>query len=260
MVSQLTDAYYADCNEVFRSSTDQSELMLREVMKCFETRERATILSVGSGVGLFEIPMLKELIAQGLEVPAFMGIDSNSYACRVLKTRLREAFKNKTNFTVVNRSFEDYTTYSRYDLILFNHVFEYLRDQHRRWIEKSLELRSDGGNVLIFSPNKGGINNLYASLNQTTNGFEPFFADKIVKMLEDRQIPYSSTPIHAHCDISLLYESSDNEDKVKLLSFLTQVDCREVPDSQLDEFIEYFDSLRIGTGATISHPAILFVL
>ncbi len=252
--------YYAECNEVFRRSTNQSHLMLKEVREYCRNKESMSILSVGSGVGLFEIPMLRTLMGDGIDIPKFVGIDIDEYACSVFKEKLQAGFGHSLEFDVIHQSFQKFASEARFGLILYNHVFEYLGGHHLKWIHKSLNLLSDNGNILIFSPDRGGINKIYDETMRDVNGFDPFFSDDIERMLTSHFIEFSTKRILAECDISLLHESNDNPDKIRLLSFLTQIDCRTISDERKNEYVHYYQSLRGTSKNTIPHPATLFIL
>ena len=260
MVLTLSDEYYADCHEIFRRSTNQTGLMLKEVQDIFRNSERISILSVGSGMGLFEIPMLTLLMEEGIYIPKFVGTDVNEYACNIFKMKLQAEFGSSAKFEVTNQSFQEFSSKSHFDLILSNHIFEYFRDHHVKWIHKSLNLLSDDGSLLIFSPNKGGINQIYAELMKDAGGYTPIFSDGIEGLLTSNSIDFYSKIIVAECDISLLRESNNNPEKIKLLSFLSQIDCRHISEEKRDTFLNYFMNLRIKNKNTIPHPTTLFVL
>ena len=59
--------------------------------------------------------------------------------------------------------------------------------------------------------------------------------------------------------MSLLEESDPHRDKIKLLSFLTQRDCREIPLDARESYVGYYLSLR-QDGPTIPHPTTMFIL
>ncbi|MCH8094399.1 MAG: class I SAM-dependent methyltransferase [Chloroflexi bacterium] len=247
----LSGEYYVECNEVFRRSTNQAEHMLAEMSPIAQGRSELRILSVGSGAGLFEMPMLQML--EG-EIKRFVGIDLNEHACQVLRTKLHEQFSASLDFEVVNRSFQEYRTDRRFEIVLFNHSFEYLDGDRLSWIQKSRELLAEAGIVLIFSPNRGGINRFYDEL------FAPFLSEDLKPLLARTGINYSTTTIDAECDLSLLDGDEEDSNRIRLLSFLTQTDCRNLPPSTQREFAGYFLSLRKGETSMIPHPTTLFVL
>lgn len=247
----LSGEYYVECNEVFRRSTNQAERMLNEMSTYAEDRSGLRILSVGSGAGLFEMPMLRTLEGK---VASFVGVDVNEHACRLLQTKLEGEFSASFDFEVVNQAFQDYHTEHRFDVVLFNHTFEYLDGDRLSWIQKSRELLAEAGNVLIFSPNRGGINKYYDEV------FSPCFSEDLEQLLTMVDIRHSRTTIQAECDLALLAGGDDDPDKIRLLSFLTQVDCRELPAAMRETFVKYFLSLRNGDSSMIPHPTTLFVL
>jgi SAM-dependent methyltransferase len=260
MVFTLSGEYYADCHETFRRSSNQTSLMLKEVQSIFGNGERVSILSVGSGTGLFEIPMLSMLMEEGIDIPKFVGVDVNESACNILKQKLGAEFESRVKYEVTNQSFQEFFTESHYDMILFNHTIEYFRDHHLKWIHKSINLLSDDGCLLIFSPNEGGINQIYGELMKDTSGYTPIFSDGLEGLLTSNSIDFYSKIVAAECDISLLRESNNNPEKIKLLSFLSQIDCRSISEAKRDTFLNYFMNLRINNSNAIPHPTTLFVL
>ena len=247
----LSGKYYVECNEVFRRSTNQPDRMLDEMRKFAQGRSELRILSVGSGAGLFEIPMLLMLKSK---TKYFVGVDVNNHACQVLRNRLQEEFGSSLDFEVENLSFDEYRTDRRFEIVLFNHAFEYLDGNPLSWIQKSRELLAEAGIVLIFSPNRGGINRFYDEL------FAPFLSEDLKPLLARTGINYSTTTIDAECDLSLLDGDEEDSNRIRLLSFLTQTDCRNLPPSTQREFAGYFLSLRKGETSMIPHPTTLFVL
>ena len=92
------------------------------------------------------------------------------------------------------------------------------------------------------------------------NGFDPFFADDIEALLKANSIPFYGKAIPGECDISLLDRPNEDPDKVRLLSFLTQMDCRRLPDAEKNRYAEYYRSQRYEGKNFIPHPATLFTL
>ncbi len=247
----LTGEYYVECNEVFRRSTNQSEQMLTEMSNYAQGRSDLRILSVGSGVGLFEIPMLQMLEES---VASFDGVDVNEHACRILREKLDKEFGSSLEFKVEHRSFQKYRTDHRFEIVLFNHTFEYLSGDRLSWIQKSRDLLVGSGSVLIFSPNRGGINRFYEEV------FAPCFSEDLDQLLTHIGMKHSTTAIKGECDVALLAGNDDDPDKVRLLSFLTQADCRDLPPAKQRELADYYLSLVDGETSFIPHPATLFVL
>jgi Methyltransferase domain len=247
----LSGEYYVECNDVFRRCTNQSEQMLAEVRSYAQDRADLRILSVGSGVGLFEIPMLQML---GGKVASFDGVDVNDHACRILQSKLEKEFGSSLDYKVEHRSFQAYQTDHRFEIVLFNHTFEYLSGDRLSWIQKSRDLLVESGNVLIFSPNRGGINRFYEEV------FAPCFSEDLDQLLTHVGMEHSTIAIEGHCDVTLFTGEDDDPDKVRLLSFLTQADCRDLPDAKQSELVDYYLSLSGEDSSIIPHPATLFIL
>lgn len=256
----LKGEYYAECNQVFRQSTTQNGLMLEHIKAHCREAETLKILSVGSGTGLFELPMLRELMSEGIEIRAFAGLDVNEAACRILQAQMLAEFGEGLPFRIVHGSFQDYESTDRFDLVLFNHTFEYLGDRHLDWLEKSTALLNAGGSVVIFSPDGGGINQIYAEYAPEVSGFTPFFSEDLMLLFDQNGISFESLPIDAMCDISFLDLPERDPAKNKLLSFLTQIDCRSISPSLRDDFIAHFKTLDTENQRKIPHPATCIAL
>jgi SAM-dependent methyltransferase len=247
----LSGEYYVECNDVFRRTTNQSKQMLAEMRSFAQGRSELRILSVGSGVGLFEIPMLRMLEDR---VASFDGVDVNEHACRILQEKLDKEFGTGLDFKVEHRSFQKYRTDHRFEIVLFNHTFEYLSGDRLSWIQKSRDLLVGSGNVLIFSPNRGGINRFYEEV------FAPCFSEDLDQLLTHIGMEHSTTAIEGSCDVTLLTGNGEDPDKVRLLSFLTQADCRDLPPAKQRDLADYYLSLSGDETSIIPHPATLFVL
>lgn len=260
MTGLLTDPYYSQSHQVFRRATNQTELMLDHLVDRLRGRTRLSICSVGSGTGLFEVPMLARLSDTGIALDRFVGLDLSEPACAILESRLEEAAHPGLAFTIIAESFETFETNERFDVVLFNHVVEYLPGEALRWIEKSIGLLEAGGSVLMFSPTRGGINRPYEAIRTELTGDPPVFAEDIERILDSAAIAFAQETMIATCDISALDRPGAEAEKLMLLSFLTQRDCRELPEEARQRYIDYYRSLRPPGEPGIAHPTTLFVL
>lgn len=258
MTTLLSDPYYSEAHEVFRRATNQTEMMLDRLAAHVGGRTRLSICSVGSGVGLFEMPMLARLDEEGTEVTRFVGVDVSEHACAVLDRELAAAGFVGLDFQVTVAPFQEFETTARFDLVLFNHVLEYLHGGPLASIMRSKALLEANGSVMMFSPARGGINGPYEEAYTEVVGAAPIFADDIARTLDEAGIDYAAETMTAACDVSLL--DTAGEEGMKLLSFLTQRDCRGVSESVRERYAAYYRALRSPGSTTIPHPARLFVL
>lgn len=256
----LAGEYYAECNTLFRQVSSQGGLMLDKLRRLCQGFDRLRILSVGSGAGVFELRMLRSLREQGIEIQSFQGIDIDPAACEILRAKLRLEFQDEFPYRVGLSSFEDFTSEGLVDLVLFNHTFEYLRGDYLKWVNKAREMLSPGGMLLIFSPNRGGINQIYARQGAQAMGYQPLFSEELESMLDHNDIDYEAEVIEAECDLSLLLEGADTSEQTKLLSFLTQIDCRHVGRAVRAQFIHHFRSMTSTNSHRIPHPTTLIAL
>lgn len=260
MTTLLSDPYYSASHEVFRLATNQTELMLDGLVEHVGRRTKLRVCSVGSGAGLFELPMLARLRDEGIEVARFVGVDVSEHACGVLERKLESAGYEGLEFELVVAPFQDYETSHRFDVVLFNHVLEYFHGDALAAILQSQDLLEPDGAVVVFSPIRGGINGPYENVYTEFVGIAPIFAGDIRRSLDEAGISYTAELMTAACDVSPLDRDDEDEQRMMLLSFLTQRDCRTVSKSVRDRYADYFRTLRTPGSATIPHPAMLFVL
>ncbi len=259
-MAALEGEYYARAHAVFRRASNQAELMLKETARQCRAESSLSILSAGAGSGLFEIPMLEMLIQQGVRIRRFTGVEIDVYAASQLRSGLKNRFGTQFPFEVVTAPFESYPAGETYDLFLFNHVFEYFPKGHSDLLEKARSLLNPGGRILLFSPMRGGINTIYAQRYAEFHGYTPVFADVLARLLEALGAPYTTKILQAECDIHLLADEEAHEEKLMLLSFLTQIDCRALRRQTQQEYIDFFLSLRENETIVIPHPTTLFVI
>ena len=234
--------------------------MLNHLIERLRGRARLSICSVGSGTGLFEIPMLARLSQTGIAMDRFVGIEPSEPACAVLESRLKAAAPPGLAYQIIAELFETFETDERFDVVLLNHVVEYLPDDALRWIEKSIGLLEAGGSVLMFSPTRGGINRPYEVIRTELTGKPPVFAEDMECILDEAAIAFAKETMIATCDISALDRPGSEVEKLMLLSFLTQRDCRGLPEGARERYVDYYRSLRPPGEPVIAHPTTLFVL
>ena len=256
----LSGKFYVQAQEVFRRATDQNDRMLEATLQITRGTTDMRMLSVGSGSGLYELPFLEALRAAGTPPRRFVGVDPNRRAVQKLDRALQRRFAGRLDFEVRAETFQKFEARERFDLVAFNHTFEYLKGDHRRWIRKAFRMVDRNGLVLIFSPLRGGINSLYSAFARTLYDHAVVFADDLHRLLAEIELVYRVQRVEAVCDISALAGGPENPDFYPLLSFLTQIDCRDIAQKDLSGIADCFLSLREPGDPTISHPAELFLI
>lgn len=255
---QLRGDYYNQCHELFRAQTNQQTLMLDAMLEIAGTGREIKILSVGSGLGLFERPLVLELSGRGL-ISQFTGVDINQEANQLLRKFLEENVQDRLHFEVRDESFENYSTGDQYDLILFNHVFEYLSAGQERWLNKALGMLKPGGQIALYSPLRDEINFYYAKFQEEIFKRSPYFSADIEGLLNSlAKIKFEQQTIMGKCDLSLIARSEMDPEAMKLLSFLCQIDAREMNSEQLYEIRDYF--LGVEADNWIAHPTDLYLI
>ena len=253
----LSGKYYNECHALFRSQSNQQELMLATLLEEMEGRRDLRILSVGSGMGLFELPLLQALTNRESTIRHFVGIDINQAASQQFEKGLRETFGKQFDFEVRVDSFESFESQEAFDFIIFNHVFEYIEDQHEFWIEKAVTFLEKDGIVALFSPLRGGINQCYEHYSKDYFDRIPFFSDNITEILEkSRSAKFLQQNLMGTCKLHFLKDEAPMAKKMMLLSFLCQIDCRQVPEKEIEGLIDYFRGME--NKMNIPHPTDFF--
>jgi SAM-dependent methyltransferase len=232
--------------------------MLDAMLKIAGASREMKILSVGSGLGLFERPLVLELSALGL-ISQFTGVDINREANQLLRTFLEQNVQDRLHFEVRDESFENFSDQDQYDLILFNHVFEYLSAGQERWLNKALGMLKTGGQIGLYSPLHDEINFYYAKFQEELFKRSPYFSADIDGLLNSlAKIKFERQTIMGKCDLSLIARSELDPAATKLLSFLCQIDAREFDSAQLHEIRDYF--LGVEADNWIAHPTDLYLI
>ena len=204
--------------------------------------------------------MLARLQETGVVVDRFIGIDKSEHACAVLEAKLEAAADPGLDYEVVVVPFDSFETDERFDLVLFNHVIEYLGADAFGWIGRSRGMLRDDGSVMVFSPTRGGINQPYEETFVELTGTPPIFADDVAHLLDAGGVAYAKETMIASCDISALDRPDADPEKVMLLSFLTQRDCRGLPEVVRQRYVDHYRSLRPPGERGIAHPTTLFAI
>ncbi len=259
-ISWYGSSYYNECHALFRSLTDQPQRMLKDIRGVCDGRRCRRILSIGSGTGLFEIPMLELLLGDGFDVRYFVGIDINLEACKQLARRLEGAEFNGLEWRVLSQDFEDYPPVERFHVVIFNHSLEYLAGPAARWVMKALRLLREDGICLIYSPDRGGINAPYEEFAQEIYGLAPRFSDDLKRSMDAEGIRFTMRRIMGKCSVEPLQRSGREEDRIRLLSFLAQIDCRKVGREKRATMSDYYLGLRDGSEPLIPHPTTRFLI
>lgn len=255
----LGSDYYDACHLVFRRVSNQARLMHEHVLLNSPDMGSMRVLSVGCGTGLFEVPLLERLIQRERSPTQFIGVDLSPSACKAMRHRLASRFGEDLEYHVKEISFLDFESEERFELILFNHVLEYVSDEIGAWLDRSLDLLSPNGVVIIFSPDRGGINYLYEKYAPRHSGITPAFSDDIHSELEKRHISFQATSLVGNCDVSMLNGGGEEEDSVRLLSFLTQRDCRNISSSARRQLVGHFLA-QADSSMRVPHPTTAFLL
>ncbi len=257
----LTGKNYERCNQIFRSLTNQQDIMLDWVMQQLHTGQVTnasgskplSILSVGSGCGLFEIALIKRLRE---EEPSrslhFTGIDPNTEECQTIDKALAKIPRLASN--IHNCKFEDYTASRGFDLILFVHSLYYLKSPEGP-LSKAKNLLNPHASMMLFSAEQGGLNLAAQAFRATTDKHAFVFQDHIDNWLANQTLAVKSQRLNAMLDLNNLDQRLSSQPYLDFLSFLTQRDLKEcLTENSLHSLDIWLNSEETSSNGQLSHP------
>jgi len=266
-VPPLPDARYAECVECYEAKSDQRTRMhawLEARLVSALPADRARVLSVGSGSGAFDAPLLDAVSRRADEVD-YVGIDPNPHQCAAFAERLEGSRgRSGVRVDVHTGDFETATLDGGpFDLVHFTHCLYYF-PRPGRAVERALELLAPGGAVLAFLAPNEELNALAdACWALTQGGRRSWFADDLARFLGDRPTHrVTRTRIDAWLDASACL-GEPHPDGARLLDFIAQADTGRLPADVTEAMRRYLRSVAVrddGGRFLLPHPVDAFLI
>ncbi len=184
-LAPLEDEAYVRAQRAFRAATTQQAVILADVLarvrEAAAGRDQVSLLSVGCGSGLLDLPLLGHLLEEHVRV-RYVGVDPNPVACRALRlglARLGDGLEGD----VVCRGFEEAALGESFDAVVLVHVLYYDADP-TRLLARALECVGERGRLLVYSAPENGLSQLFKRATQQLHGFEPWLTPQTRAALE----------------------------------------------------------------------------
>lgn len=226
-LAPLEDVAYVRAQRAFRAATTQHQLILEDVRARLRAREACgrddvALLSVGSGSGLLDLPLLERLLEEHDRV-RYVGVDPNPVACRSLRLGLGR-LGDGLEAEVACRPFEDGVLGESFDAVLLVHVLYYDPDPSGI-LARALECVAEGGRLLVYSAPDNELSQLFKRVTHQLRGFEPWLTPQTEAALER----LGCRPRRERRIAELRLPASADGEAEDVLSFLLHADASGLP-------------------------------
>ena len=259
-VPPLEGNRYAECAETFEAASNQRPSMLawlREHLVSALPEDRASVLSVGSGSGVFDGHFLGSIRSTVREI-SYVGIDPNPHQCRRFTQQLASRADDRVRVGVYAADFENHPFRERFDLVHMTHSLYYM-DEPAQTLESALGLLKDGGRLIVFLAPNGILNQLADEFWSLERGRRSWFSEDLEYHMEEQNIPFEKARIDAKLDVSACFEDG-SEEGARIVDFIAQVETDGLPDRLRAMIVEYLQRIATydGRGYWLPHPVDAF--
>jgi SAM-dependent methyltransferase len=269
----LQDAeYYAKCySEFTQKSTTLNqrlqwcELHLLSILRC--TTSKVYVLSVGCGTGDFDVKVMA-ILQKKYPFLHYTGIEPNA-------PNREQFFKNFNNSSIdthnINLELIDGTIENfipadserKYNLVLLSHCLYNILER-KKIIQKSLEMVSDDGVLVIINYTPAGINHVQrAMLDLLEVPREQVFSSRDIEdLLEEMDgVNYHIEMTNGYIDVTQCFDQTSTEG-LMMLNFLVESDLRDAPSEERNMIIRFLDSICLTrkNHRLLFHPQAIFIL
>jgi SAM-dependent methyltransferase len=219
--------------------------------------EPVSFLSIGAGTGIFDVPILQQLLRRNLHV-RYEGIDPNQDVLRLLGESLRPLACRNLKASISLSGFESYSSQEKFNFILLVHTHYFFYDL-RKNLQKAWNLVEDGGNIVLYSALDVFLSQFFKVTFQNNYGHPPWLSHQVQEALTALNIPFRREPIRATLDVSGCF--CDDQNTVNdLLSFIVHADASQTPGKDfLVVCLKQNAKLEDGR-YLVSHPVDVFVI
>ncbi len=251
-VVPIADADYMRCHIAFEGASDQQTRILQwlEARLTREARPEVSVLSVGAGSGILDVPLIARL-ARKVHV-RYAIVEPIEAQCE----RFRERIEDETDLAdaeveVFRARLEDFRSSAAFDFVLAIHSLYYVEDV-RQAVRRILELRSDRGTAIVAAGPLEELN-LLAEMFWRVHQSPVWFAKDVERCLRDLDSPFESHRISASLDVTDLLESRPSDE---LMDFLIQARFRSLSKETQQLIERYVAAISTwqGSRATVPHP------
>lgn len=213
----LDDARYMRAHLAFRERSTQRTLMLdwlaAEIAAARPAGAPLRLLSVGSGAGVLDAPLVARLQAGG---PVdFVGVDPNLEENAVCRARMAEALAPGSRARIVDGVIEEFETDARFDAVIAVHCFYYSADI-RRALERTVSLIAPGGALFALVAPDNALSEFFRKATLRLKGFEPCLSGALSAQLAALGLEVARATLDARVDLTAM--AADEEPAASLLT------------------------------------------
>jgi len=201
--TRLSDERYTECVEIYEAASNQRGLLQQALINQLREAyagQSMRMLSVGSGSGEFDAPVLEQLQPH-LATIAYTGVDPNSSQCDLARQRLAPLARAGVAIEVYDRGFDADCVDGGFDVVHFVHSLYYFTDPDAA-VDAALAFLAPGGRLVFGHAPNEELNTLAARFWALDQGQSSWFSGDIQTALAARGLACGIERIDAKLDAS----------------------------------------------------------
>lgn len=255
----LSDQEYADCFNAFKKVSTEwgaiEEWLSHEFLPNVEKRERADVLSIGSGTGDFDLNLIRLLLGNIPHIK-YVAMDPNLEHNREFISRYERSGLKLDSLELMPQAFGHDNLEGSFDLIHMTHCLYYIPDREKAII-MAYDLLKPHGILLIFHQTVLGINEIQRAYMKQVKGHEKemFSAYDISQIFKKLGLKFNSDILVSDIDVTDCIEENETGDKI--LNFFLESDLSMIEPFLKKEIINTLkETCRVQEGRYhLFHPS-----
>lgn len=254
-VAPLSHDRFLETHVAFETSSTQQD-QIREQLAAESLPGPASVLSVGCGSGILDVP-LAERLSHGRQL-RYVGVEPNPVQSAAFEAQLA---KLPVDAEAVTATFEDYVDGAadeRFDLVLLIHTHYYLRDVPEG-LAQAAALARPGGKLVVAAAPRGPLNVLAEAFWPAPGDDGLWFSEQLSAHLDARGVAAPARRIEGRLDVTSCFEGTPRGDAIR--DFVVQADTRSMSAdvrSAIDDALCAMGRKEADGRWTVPHPVDLF--
>lgn len=260
---QLDDARYKETHARYEGLSDQRRRIIDELCVRMDSRRPVgrplRVLGVGCGAGDVDVSLARTLAADVDEM-VYVGVDPSRSQRVAFEKLFAEADIPGVRLEVEVKTFEDFDTSQRYDVIHFVHSLYYMPDPAAALTRARGLLAPDGELIVVHAPREG-LNELAVRFYDKSYERPTLFSEDLADLLEGWEWSFEQTRLDARVDVTAFVDG-EPEVGTALRDFIVQVDGRRLqrPVQDLIERYLRLIAFQHQERSYIAHPVDAFFI
>lgn len=262
-VPSLDPRRFLETHVLYEGRSDQQARIIdwfaREVGPALPDPGDCSVLSVGCGSGILDVPVLRRLARPGRRV-RWVGVDPNEVECEAFERQFAAAALPGAELEVVAAPFEDYEPPAPFDVVHLVHCLYYLPDPVGA-LEKARRLVAPGGKLVVFHAPCAELNSLAKRFYDRLGAGPTAFAEDLAALFARRGWPTARARVDAEVDVTPFVDG-DPDVGVALRDFIVQADSRRMPEALVHIVDAYLHAVAYERDGhwRVRHPVDVFVI